>query len=129
LMAQAGLDEQRGQIKPASEIYTSILRRSPDFAPAQKRLAKLYAQEPSTTAAAYDLAIKARKALPDDGELAELLGRLSYEKKEYPRAVQLLHETALKKALDANSLFYLGMSQFQARQSTEARGVLNEALM
>src|SRR5207253_2978908 len=32
LMAQAALDEQRGQIMPASEIYTSILRRSPDFA-------------------------------------------------------------------------------------------------
>ena len=129
LMAQAGLDEQRGQIKPASEIYTSILRRSPDFAPAQKRLAKLYAQEPSTTAAAYDLATKARKALPDDGELAELLGRLSYEKKEYQRAIQLLEESARKTSLNANSLFYLGMSQLQTRQKAEARDVLNQALV
>ena len=129
LMAQAALDEQRGQIKPASEIYTSILRRSPDFAPAQKRLAKLYAQEPSTTAAAYDLAIKARKALPDDGELAELLGRLSYEKKEYQRAIQLLQESARKTSLNANSLFYLGMSQLQTRQKAEARDVLNQALV
>ena len=129
LMAQAGLDEQRGQIKQASEIYTSILRRSPDFAPAQKRLAKLYAQEPSTTAAAYDLAIKARKALPDDGELAELLGRLSYEKKEYQRAIQLLQESARKTSLNANSLFYLGMSQLQTRQKAEARDILNQALV
>ena len=129
LMAQAALDEQRGQIKPASEIYTSILRRSPDFAPAQKRLAKLYAQEPSTTAAAYDLATKARKALPDDGELAELLGRLSYEKKEYQRAIQLLEESARKTSLNANSLFYLGMSQLQTRQKAEARDVLNQALV
>ncbi len=129
LMAQAALDEQRGQIKPASEIYTSILRRSPDFAPAQKRLAKLYAQEPSTTAAAYDLATKARKALPDDCELAELLGRLSYEKKEYQRAIQLLEESARKTSLNANSLFYLGMSQLQTRQKAEARDVLNQALV
>jgi tetratricopeptide (TPR) repeat protein len=129
LMARACLDEQRGQIKPASEIYTSILRRSPDFAPAQKRLAKLYAQEPSTTAAAYDLATKARKALPDDGELAELLGRLSYEKKEYQRAIQLLQESARKTSLNANSLFYLGMSQLQTRQKAEARDVLNQALV
>jgi hypothetical protein len=35
----------------------------------------------------YDLATKARKALPDAPELAERLGRLSYEKKEYPRAI------------------------------------------
>jgi hypothetical protein len=89
----------------------------------------LYAQDPSTVAAAYDVATKARKTLPDDAELAELLGRLSYEKKEYPRAVQLLQESARKKSLGADSLFYLGMSQLQARQKTEARGALNQALV
>src|SRR5436190_3066583 len=52
LMAQAALEEQRGQIKPAAEIYTGVLRRLPDFAPAQKCLATLYTQEPSTTVAA-----------------------------------------------------------------------------
>jgi tetratricopeptide (TPR) repeat protein len=128
LMDQAALDAQRGQIKPATATYNDILRRWPDFAPAQKRLAVLYAQDTATVAAAYDLAAKARKTLPDDPELAELLGRLSYEKKEYPRAVQLLQESARKRPLDANSLFYLGMSQLQARQSADARGALNQAL-
>ncbi len=128
-MAKATLDEQRGQIKPAGDIYTGILGHLPDFAPAQKRLAMLYAQEPSTSAAAYDLAAKARKALPEDARLAELLGRLSYEKKDYQRAIQLLQESARKKPLDANSLFYLGMSQLEIRQKTEARGALNQALV
>ena len=63
LMAQAALDTKRGQIKRATETYNNILRRWPDFAPAQKRLAELYAQDPSTVAAAYDLAAKARKTL------------------------------------------------------------------
>src|SRR5207253_5309580 len=80
LMAEAALDAQHGQVKPAVDIYTDILRRLPDFAPAQKRLAALYAQDTSTAAAAYDLATKARKTLLDDPELSELLGRLSYEK-------------------------------------------------
>ena len=128
LMAQAAIDAQQGQAKQASEIYGDILRRMPDFAPAQKRLAALDAQDPSTIAVAYDLATKARKALPDDPDLAELLGRLSYEKKEYPRAIQLLQETARKRPLDADSLFYLGMSQLQARQKTEGRGALDQAL-
>ena len=128
LMAQAALYAQRAQNKQAIETYTAVLQRFPDLAPAQKHLAALYAQDESAVAVAYDLASKARKSLPDDPELAELLGRLSYEKKEYPRAVQLLQETARKKTLDANSLFYLGMSQLQARQSDQARGVLNEAL-
>ena len=129
LMAQAALDEQRGQIKPATEIYTGILRRLPDFAPAQKGLATLYAHDPSATATAYDLAAKARQALPDDAELAELLGQLSYEKKEYQRAIQLLQESARTKSPNANSLFYLGMSQLQIRQKTEAQEVLNQALL
>ena len=128
-MAQAALDEQRGQLKPAVEIYTDILRRSPDFATAQKRLASLYAKEPSTTAAAYDLATKARKALPDDAQLAELLGQLSYQKREYQRAIQLLQESARKSTLNADSLFYLGMSQLQTKQSNEGRDALNQALV
>jgi len=129
LMAGAALLARRDQIKPATEMYDDILRRLPDFAPAQKRLATLDAQDPSTVAAAYDLATKARKTLPDDPELSELLGRLSYEKKEYPRVIQLLQDSARKRPLDADSLFYLGMSQLQARQKTEARGVLNQALV
>jgi uncharacterized protein HemY len=104
-------------------------RRDLAVAPAQKRLAALYAQDPSAVATAYELATKARKTLPDDPELSELLGRLSYEKKEYPRAVQLLEESARKRPLSANSLFYLGMSQLQARQKSEARGALNQALV
>ena len=128
LMAEAALLAQRDQIKPATEMYNDILRRLPDFAPAQKRLATLYAQDPSAVAAAYDLATKARKTLPDDPELSELLGQLSYEKKEYPRAIQLLQESARKRPLSANSLFYLGMSEAQARQKAEARGVLDQAL-
>jgi len=42
--------------------------------------------------------------------------------------VQLLQESARQQPLDANSLFYLGMSQLQARQTAEARGALNQAL-
>jgi tetratricopeptide (TPR) repeat protein len=128
LMAQALLDTKQGQIKRATETYDNILRRWPEFALAQKRLAALYAQDPSTLAAAYNLAAKARKTLSDDPGLTELLGRLSYEKKEYPRAVQLLQESASQRPLDANSLFYLGMSQLEARQTEEARGALNQAL-
>src|SRR5438132_1511906 len=77
LMVQAALLAQRGEATAATETYNSILRRLPDFAPAQKRLGNLYAQDPSTVAAAYDLAMKARKTLPRDPDLSQLLGRLS----------------------------------------------------
>ena len=128
LMAQAALYTQHGQAKQAIEIYNGILRRFPDLAPAQKHLALLYAQDEATIPHSYELTVKARKLLPDDPQLAELLARLSYERKEYARTRQLLEETARTKRLDADSLFYLGMSQLQAKQTNEARGVLNEAL-
>jgi len=128
LMAQAALDTKQGQTKRATATYGNILRRWPEFALAQKRLAALYAQDPSMVAVAYDLAAKARKTLSDDPGLADLLGRLSYEKKEYARAVQLLQESARQGPLDANSLFYLGMSQLEVRQTAGARAALNQAL-
>ena len=127
-MAQAALDEQRGQIKPAAEIYTDILRRWPDFAPAQKRLATLYAQDPSATATAYDLAGESAQALPDDAELAELLGRLSYEKKEYQRAIQLLQESARKRNTQRQFSFLPGnvaaTSQTKDRSTRSAESSL-----
>jgi tetratricopeptide (TPR) repeat protein len=129
LMDQAALLTQRGDAKAAIETYSNIVRRLPDFAPAQKRLAGLYAQDPSQIAAAYDLALKARKTLPEDPDLSQLLGRLSYEKKDYTRAIQLLQESARQRPLDADSLFYLGMSQLQSRQKAEAQGMLNQALV
>jgi Flp pilus assembly protein TadD len=103
-------------------------RRDLAVAAAQKRLATLYAQDSSKVATAFDLATKARSTLPDDPQVSELLGRLSYKKKEYPRTIQLLQESARKRPLDVDSLFYLGMSPLQARQTAEARGALNQAL-
>ena len=45
-MAHAALLVQRGESKPTAAIYTEVLRRFPDFAPAQKGLASLYAEDP-----------------------------------------------------------------------------------
>ena len=45
----------------------------PDFVPAQKNLAALYAQDPENLAKAFTLATKARAALPDDPALTETL--------------------------------------------------------
>ena len=84
LMAQAALLAQHGEVKQATETYSDILRRLPDFAPAQKRLAALYAQDPSTVAAAYDLATKARKTLPDDPELGRASWPIELRKKGIP---------------------------------------------
>ena len=128
LMGQALMDTNQGQIKRATETYDNILRRWPELRSRRNAWLRCTLKTLLCSLRGTDLAAKARKTLPDDLGLTELLGQLSYEKKEYPRAVQLLQESARQRPLDANSLFYLGMSQLQARQTSEARGALNQAL-
>jgi tetratricopeptide (TPR) repeat protein len=112
LMAQAALIHGAGN-KTRNGNLQQHLAPVARFAPAQKRLAMLCAQDPSTVAAAYDLATKARKTLPDDPELAELLGRLSYEKKN-TRAPSSCCRKRSETAARRRFSFYLGMSQLQA---------------
>jgi tetratricopeptide (TPR) repeat protein len=128
LMVAAALDSQAGRTKEAVARYQAALQRFPDFAPAQKQLAFLYAKEPARIAEAYDLAVKARKRLATDPTVAQVLGQLSYERKEYSRALQLLQESAKKKPLDAEGLYYLGLSYKETKQPAEAKTALTNAL-
>src|SRR5207247_3270711 len=97
LMAKASIRLQKGDTAEASAIYNGILQKWPDFAPAQKRLASIYANEPANAGKAYELASKARRSLVDDPGLAKTLGILSFQRKEYARAVQFLQESEAKK--------------------------------
>ncbi len=128
LMIEAAAQRQHGDATKATELYSRILQRFPDFAPAQKRLALLYMDDPANGAKVYDLATKARKSFPDDPDLAKALARVSFERKEFGRAIQLFQESGRKKPLDPTSLYYLGMSQLQANQKSPGRESLNKAL-
>ena len=128
LMAQAGILLQRGESKNAAAIYTEVLRRFPEFAPAQKRLASLYLETADKREEAYELAVKARRTLPDDPELAQILAELSYQRKEFAYAVQLLQQSAKQRPLDAKYLYYLGMSHLKAKDKTQSREALDQAL-
>ena len=134
LMARGDIQLRRGDRKSAEAVFNQVLQRYPDFAPAQKRLAVLYSDDPANVEKGYGLATKARRILPDDPALGTALGKLSFQRKEYAKAVQLLEQadrTASvdgKQALDGKSLFYLGMAQMQLGHKTQGRQVLARAL-
>jgi tetratricopeptide (TPR) repeat protein len=128
LMDRARLLDQRGETKPASQIYSDILRRFPDFSPAQKSLAAIYAENPDDLTKAYDLAIKARKTLSDDPELARILAELNFKRKEFAYAIQLYQQSAVNQPLLAKDLYYLGMAQLQTKHDAEGRQTLQRAL-
>lgn len=128
LMARGDLEVQRADAEAAAIIYNDVLRRYPDFAPAQKRLASLYVEDPAHIDEAYSLALKARNTLPDDPELAKILGEISYKRKEFAYAIQLFQESARRKPLRGIDLYYLGMSQLRASQDSESKKTLEQAL-
>jgi tetratricopeptide (TPR) repeat protein len=128
LMAAARLDLKQGNKTSATERYQEALRRFPDFAPAQKQLALLYADDPAHNAEANDLASKARKGLPDDPAVAQLLGRLACEKRDYAGAIQFLEASERKQPLDATGLYYLGVARLASDQKSSGRQALNQAL-
>ncbi|HMC27829.1 MAG TPA: tetratricopeptide repeat protein, partial [Verrucomicrobiae bacterium] len=128
LMAKAAIRLQKGDAAEASAIYNSILQKWPDFAPAQKRLASIYANEPANVNKAYELANKARRSLVGDPDLARTLGVLSFQRKEYARAVQFFQESEVKKPLEGKSLFMFGMAHLQLGHKGEAKKILDRAL-
>ena len=128
LMAEAALRLQHNDQKAAAAIYLGVLHKYADFAPAQKRLATVYAEDPETLTKAYDLAMKARKALPDDADLARTLAELSFKRNEFSYAVQLFQESGSKQSLPARDLYYLGVAQLQTKQESKGRETLERAL-
>lgn len=128
LMARAQIQINKGDPISAAATYSKILQTSPDFPLAQRDLAALLVEDPQKTEQARDLASKARKNMPDDAKAALVLARASYERKEYPRAIQLFEQVSRQQALDPLSLYYLGMSRAQGRQTEAAKQALKEAL-
>ncbi len=128
LMARAAIEAHRTDHKAAAATYAEILRLRPDFAPAQKELAIVYTDHGGDQAAAYELAAKARKTLPDDAELAQTLAELSYERKEYAYTRQLLRDTEARKPLGAKQLYLMGMASWQTKEKAQSQEALKRAL-
>jgi tetratricopeptide (TPR) repeat protein len=128
LAARAATQAKRGDSAGAEATYKQVLQRFPDFVPAQRDLAAILVNDPTKRDAAYDLATKARRTLPGDPLISIVLGRVSYERKDFGRAIQLFQESARERPLDARSLYYLGMAQAQAKHNAEAKETLNRAL-
>lgn len=128
LMVRTAMQAQRGDTKAAAAGYTEILSRFPDFAPAQKRLASLYAADSAMRDKAYELAAKALTNLPEDPELAQTLAELSYHRKQFTSAIQLYKQSAGKRPLNAKALYYLGMAHVQQKEKPQGRDALTRAL-
>ena len=105
-----------------------LLADDPFFAPAIRQLALLYDPNATDLAKAYDWAINARQAYPDDAEVAKTLGILSYRRAYYTRSADLLNEAKRKRPDDAEVLYYLGQAIIALRRAAGSSGGTNEPL-
>jgi tetratricopeptide (TPR) repeat protein len=128
LMVKAAIAEQKPDLATAGRTYENVLSHYPDFAPAQKQLAILYAKDPKNDATAYPLAVKARTAFSNDPEVAKALGMIVYRQGDYSRAANLLQESARQRTGDAELMYYLGMAQYHLKNRAESKSALQKAL-
>ena len=127
-MALGVIQEQTPDVAAAKQTFEKALTRFPDFIPAKKHLATLYAQQAGDDKHAYDLAIKAREALPDDPDVSRALGIITCRQGDYARSEKFLKESLVKKSLDAQSAYYLGVAQYNLHEKTDSKKNLTLAL-
>jgi len=128
LMARAAASQFNADATGAAQAYEKILDRYPDFAPAQKPLAWLYAAVPAKLDRAYALASKARDAYPDDPAIAKTMGVILVQRGDYGHAVNLLKQAAASLTTDGELYFYLGTAQFRLKNRIESKTSLQQAL-
>ena len=128
LLASATASESHGDINAASEACEQILKRYPDFTPAVKKLALYYSEATGKEQRAYELAVKAREALPKDAEVARALGIISYRRGDFQAAVRFLKQSVQNGIRDGKTFFYLGMAEYQLKHLKESKGALGQAL-
>jgi tetratricopeptide (TPR) repeat protein len=129
MIALGALRIMRSDTQGAIETYSKVLQDFPNFVPAQNALANLYLSlnDSAKLSEAYDLAMKAHNAAPDDLEVTQVLAEASYRRNEYPYVLELLQEREMGKPLDARALYYVGMSHFRLDHA-ESRTYLERAL-
>jgi tetratricopeptide (TPR) repeat protein len=133
LMVSALLSERKGAVDEAVQTYQKVLSIYPLFIPATRQLAILYShsQRPGDLDKAYELAGKARAALPDDLELTKTLGVLAYRRDDYQKSMLLLREYVDKSGDDSEAFYDLGMDYYKLKQpnyTNLCKQALNRAL-
>ncbi len=122
------IQEKKGGFKEAKQAYETILAGNPKFAAARKQLAGIFTDQLGDQQKALEQATKAREVLGDDPELTKLLGKIAYQRSDFPAAIRLLLESGRKRPDDAEIYFFLGMSHYQQKVKDESKRALDRAL-
>lgn len=127
-MQKALLLEKQGDIARAVATYEDLLKISPDFVPALNNLAILLSEKLGKLDEALVLARKASELAPLEPAIADTLGWVTFRKRDYPRALSVLEESAGKLPDNPTVQFHVGMAYYMAGQEAPARDAFKRAL-
>lgn len=127
LMALGANAEKQSNRTAARQAYEKVIAKYPDFSPAKKNLALIAAATDTNEPNGYDVAVQAREAFPNDPEIAQALGILTYRKGDFNRAASLLKESIARNGEDARRTYYLGLAQYKLSDKA-ARTTLKKSL-
>lgn len=120
--------EQNGEFSAARTTYQALVGLYPGFAPAWRQLAGLHADHFGDDVMAEECASRALQGLPEDPELAYLLGTIHFRKGDYPEALRWLQQSLKQREAHANAQFFAGLCQYQLKNPNESRIALQRAL-
>ena len=119
---------QEGLTTKQVAAYEQILVDDPNSITALNNLAYLNAGPLNNMAKAQELAAKARTIQPASPEIADTLGWILFQQKDYPQALSLIEEAATKMPDNAEIQYHLGMARYMQGQKDTARTALEKAV-
>ena len=116
LMQLALIYERVRNFPAARDTYNTILTANPNSAPALNNLAVLNSEQFGQLDVAYDLAKRAREAVPNEPHLGDTLGWILFKRGEYSNALAVLQESVARLANSPDIQFHLGSAQYMLGQ-------------
>jgi tetratricopeptide (TPR) repeat protein len=119
--------ERAGRLDQALGSYEAALRAAPGSIPAGLGAIRI-ARARKDINQALQRALALRKLAPNDGNVAHVLGHLTFESGDFSRAYGLLQEAARRLPDDPGVLFDYGLAAYAIGRVGDAEGLLRDAL-
>jgi tetratricopeptide (TPR) repeat protein len=128
LMLKATLLTEMDEHAKSIIAFEELLKLNPRNGPVLNTLAYILALKVGEPDQALDHARLARELMPKDPNTADTLGWIYYLKKDYPRALSLLLESAAALPAQPEVQYHLGMTHYMMGQLDPAKVALRNAV-
>jgi len=128
LMLMATIEDRERDFTASKAAYERLLAADPDNGAALNNLAYVYSEKIGDLNKAFELAQRARKVLPDDPHVADTLGWILYQRRQYTWALSLLTESATALQTEPEVQYHQAMTRYMLGDEASARGAFERAL-